>query len=99
MRKITKTTFKSFVKKNDGKLYIRRKYVARLNAGLYYQSNALDRGFQPAIKTDAGDYKGLTLLNRGNYFSEYEDEDFIGLQVYNWEGTWLVAIKKRGETE
>lgn len=98
MKKVTKATLKSFIKKNEGKLFIRSK--SSFDGMVDGCTNESDRGFKSASKANEYGkynlgYKGLWLVgSSGNYFNSYEDDKFVGIEVYNCCGNSIVAIEK-----
>ena len=95
--KITKATFKSFIKKNMKELYV----MKESNFDGMYDCVMLEKTkFMPVEITDK-----LNQYNYGvnsvwivggsnNYFSQYEDDNFIGLSYSNCCGSGIIAIKK-----
>ncbi len=98
MTKITKTTFKSFLRKNAGNLYILRKSSFSGMTDCVEQLE--NKGFEPIEATDrcienSLGISGLWLANGGrDYFTEYNSGQFSGFEVYNCCGTTIIA--KRG---
>jgi hypothetical protein len=95
--KITRATVKSFINKHD-ELFI--KEVSNFDGmidGLHYNSNP---GFRRAKKaTSNHDYnlgiKGAWFVGSSrDYFNKYEDDQFIGIEVYNSCGSFVIAKKK-----
>jgi hypothetical protein len=123
MKKTTKATFKSFLKKNEGNLFIqcagsfdgmsdcvefvpanKRKFVAlekKTLSDMDYRI-AEERGTSRERLEDCTfnspntlGYIGIWLVNSsGNWFKPYEDDQYIGFNVYNCCGEFTVAIKK-----
>jgi len=96
--KITKATFKSFLKKNEGKLFIKnRSDFDAMTDCVSYDDTAR---FIPVELTDkCPDHdlgiRGLWLVGQSrDYFTEYEDEQFKGIEVYNCCGTDIIAVLK-----
>lgn len=95
--KITKSTFKSFIKKNEGKLFIKisSDFNGCIDGVEYYK----DADFKPINKTGHESsnnmgYDGIWLVGSSrDYFEEYEDADFKGIRCYNSCGSFIVAIK------
>lgn len=123
MKKITKATFKSFVKKNEGKAFIQ--FVGSFDgmSDCVEYTPAAQRKFVPLQKDTVSEsdytygaeqgrtreevearffsdentlgYKGIWLVNNSrDYFRAYEDENFIGINVYNCCGNFTIAIPK-----
>lgn len=123
MKKITKSTFKSFLKKNEGKLFIQhegsfnsmsdsvefipaneRKFVELKKKTLSEMDYiiALTRGttreeleeYTFNSKNSLG-YEGIHLVGGSrNWFKTYENDQFIGIEVDNCCGSFIVAIQK-----
>jgi len=98
MTKITKTTFKSFIKKNAGKLYILTSTTfdgmvdGRMSTG--------QKTFQPITFTDVSaahtfGIDGVWLVGGSrDYFSALEGhEGFEGIECVNCCGKFAIAIK------
>lgn len=96
-KKITLRTIKSFISKNDGKIFIKRKSefdsmqdcVTSINGEFRLCSNA----------TSMNDYNlginGAWFVGQSrDYFESYEDDKFEGYEVYNCCGSFILAIKK-----
>jgi hypothetical protein len=98
MSKITKATFKSFVRKNEGKLLIR---VDGQFDGMTdcVQPNA-DARFVKAVVADRFHennvgVQGVWLVGgSGNFFRDYETATHKGIEVYNCCGSSVVAVAK-----
>jgi hypothetical protein len=97
MSKITKATFKSFMKKNEGSVLIRRESAFD---GMTDCVQA-DRGAS-FVKVSPADYpcannfgvQGVWLVGgSGNSFSEYNDGVHKGIHVYNCCGSFTVATR------
>ena len=99
MKKITKATFKSFIRKNEGKLYIMCK------SNFDSQDDCVrgneNRSFKLAIKKEEFTkntlgIKGIWLVGgSGNYFDKYEDENYTGIELYNCCGSQIIAVQKQ----
>ena len=94
---MTKTTFKKFLRDNVGKLYIKNEsdFDGMVDCVNYDQKAT----FQPVEKTDfmpdhSLEIKGLYLVGRSrDYFSEYNDGEYKGIEVDNCCGSDILAIK------
>ena len=96
MKKITKATLKSFVKKNKGQLFIN---VTSSFDGMTDGCESVKGGFRPEQTTDFEKntlgVKGIWLVGSSrDYFRPYNDEGFEGIEVYNCCGRFVVAVKK-----
>lgn len=98
MTKITKSTFKSFIKKNAANLYV--KHISSFDGMTDGVEAHKDAEFHPAVACDGqANYSlginGLWLVgNSRDYFAAYEDENFVGIEVSNSCGRSIVATKK-----
>ena len=96
-KKITKATLKSFVKKNAGSLYIKKK---RSFDGVVDGCIIIREGFSPVVSTQNNrehtlEITGAWLVNGSrDYFNAYQDDNFVGIEVYNCCGNFIIAIKK-----
>ncbi len=96
-KKITLATLKSFLRKNEGKLYINQKTNFDSMVDGCVSCNG---GFKPAEKTAHSidytlGYKNIWVVGRSNdFFKPYEDPNFEGIEVSNCCGRFIVAIKK-----
>ncbi len=100
MTKVTKATLKSFIRKNEGKLFIREK--SSFDGMVDGCTNECDRGFNQARKYEGTlredhnlGYHGIWIVgSSGNSFRAYNDDAFEGIEVYNCCGHFIVAVKK-----
>jgi hypothetical protein len=96
MRKITKATFKSFIKKNRDKLHIKITGILNpIEDGMDFKKSE----FEPAKSINKYlDYtlgiEGIYLVDfrRGNYFKPYKDDNFTGIEVSNCCTYFTVAV-------
>ena len=98
MKKITRATFKSFVKKNSDKLLIKSiSHFDGMTDGIEYSEKA---EFKPAERTEGNaDYTlgflGIWLVGRSaDYFELIDNEKYFGYYVYNCCGSFEVVIAK-----
>lgn len=97
MKRVTLATFKSFLRKNEGKLFIK---VKSEYDGMTDGIEQVKGDFVPAIKEDGNldntlGYKGVWIVRCGrDYFEKYEDDRFEGIEVSNCCGNFIVAVKK-----
>lgn len=97
MTKITRTTFKKFIRGNDGKLFIN---VRSKFDGMTDCVESCNGGFTPVEpSTRDAEYSlgiaGLWLVGSSrDYFTAYEDANFKGIEVYNCCGTQVLAVRK-----
>lgn len=101
--KITLSTVKSFVKKNENNLFINLKSSFD---GMTDCVEKCNNGFSPAKKDKtqsiSSDYFQATLgyegiwLVRGSrdYFQPFENERFLGIEVSNSCGSFIIATTK-----
>lgn len=97
MSKITLATIKSFIKKNEGKLYIKNE--STFDGMVDCVMPCRDTGWKLAEKSDNQAYhqgvKGAWFVGGSrDYFTPYEDKQFTGYEVYNSCGTFLLAVHK-----
>jgi hypothetical protein len=96
-KKITKATFKSFIRKNADMLFVNQKSSFD---GMTDGIESCHGGFQRAEFGEQHSehtlgLRGLWLVGGSrNYFDAYEDETFVGIEVCNCCGKSIVAIKK-----
>ena len=95
-KKITKATFKSFIKQNHDKLYV--KHCSQFDGmvdcvmpieGYFHRINPTTEHMEHSFGI-----AGLWLVGGRDYFSFYEDSNYIGINVYNCCGESIIAIKK-----
>ena len=97
MSKITMTTLKSFIRKNDGKLFIRTKSSFDGMTDCVQQCE--DRGWSAALPTDL--HNAHTLGIQGawcvggsrDYLSPVAEGPFIGFHVSNCCGSFDLAVR------
>lgn len=101
--KTTLRTFKSFLKKNEGKLFI--KLQSDFN-GMVDCVESSKGEFSEANKTDnynehnLGVDERIWLVGGGrDYFEPFENEEFTGIKGFNSCGSWVVAIRKETTTD
>jgi len=97
-KKITLATLKSFVKKNAEGLFInvRSKFDGMTDCVQNVGNQFTKAEIRPDINA------AYTLGIRGawfvgssrDYFSHFEDDTFIGIEVYNCCGRFILAVKK-----
>ena len=93
--KATKHTFNKLVKQNN--LFIKVKSAFN---GMIDGCETFNNGFEKAESTDhciknTYGINGAWLVNGGrDYFTHYENDTMIGLEVYNACGSFVLATKK-----
>ena len=96
-KKITRATIKSFVKKNFNNLYIKNltefdgmqdMTVANKNAE-FRKAVPTQRDFNYTLGVD-----GAYVLPNRNLFDPFENENYVGYNVWNCCGEFVIAIKK-----
>ena len=96
--KITLATVKSFIKKNAGKLFI--KVISDFDGmtdGLEFKKGAQFEKAESETRLveETLGIKGAWFVGQSrDYFSAYEDDQFIGIHVYNSCGSFDIAIEK-----
>ncbi len=97
-KKITKATFKSFIKKNRANLLV--KVESSFN-GMSDMVETVDDTFEPAINTNQYDsntcgISGIWLVGSSrDYFNTYEDDTYTGIHFNNCCGSGTIAIAKQ----
>jgi hypothetical protein len=97
MKKVTKSTLKSFIRKNEGKLFIRVK--SRFDGMVDGAIDSSDQAFSPCVSSNVhyehnmGIQGAWLVLGSRDYFTEYTDSKFAGIEVYNSCGHFVIAIK------
>jgi len=97
MAKITLATVKSFMKKNEGKLFVKAKsgFDGMVDCVMPIEGSS----FKPAqsaynpCKNNFG-LQGVWFVFGGDSCSAYEDDQFIGFNVWNCCGEFNIAVKK-----
>lgn len=96
-KRITKSTFKAFLKKNQGKLLInKRSQFDGMIDGVEYNR---DSKFVPCVPAEHVcdnnlGIQGVWLVNGSrDSFTAYDDGVFQGIYVYNCCGSFIVAVK------
>ena len=97
MSKITKATFKSFIKRNQGNLQIKvtSDYDPQVDGRVPYHGQE----FSPATATtewmeNSLGVKGVYLVGGSrNYFTPYEQDGYSGIRWSNCCGSGVLAVK------
>lgn len=98
MKKITLATVKSFIKKNKDRLYIQN--IKDFDGMIDGCRKCDDQTFKIA---KFGDDRAINTLDifgawfvgqSSDRFSPYEDENFLGISVYNCCGSFVLATQK-----
>ena len=98
-KKITRATFKSFIKNNKN-LFLNNKSSFD---GMVDGVMPIHDGFKPAVLTTRHEnsfkynlgIEGVWLVGSSrDWFRHYEDDQFIGIEVTNCCGDFILAIKK-----
>ena len=101
-KKITRATFKSFVKRNEGKLFIRNKTT--FDAMIDGVSSCGDQSFAPVeneeiISPYTLGIMGVWLVGQSrDYFTSFKQGEFEGIEVSNCCGNFIIAIKTEDKT-
>lgn len=97
MKKITRATLKSFISKHKNNLWCKplsgfdgmTDCIMPINSD-FAQVNSFDFN-----QTYSFNISQLWLVGDGrDYFTEYEDESFIGIKISNCCGSSIIAMKK-----
>lgn len=99
MAKITMATVKSFIRKNEGKLYIRTK--SSFDGMVDGVRDCPDRDWSLALAPDAGHNHSNQLGIHGawfvggsrDYLQPITDGEFTGFHVYNCCGSFDLAVR------
>ena len=98
MKKITLATIKSFIRKNEGKLFIRcRSYFDGMTDGTSYHKNPQFIPVQKAEYYDKYNF-GISgawfVYSSNNFYSAIDEGDFVGYSIGNCCKDFDLAIKK-----
>ena len=96
-KKITRATLKSFIRKNQGRLFlcVRSQYDAMTDG-----RESVNGGFVPAVPTDRWMTNSLGITgvwmvgNSRDYFSIHSDDEMEGISVSNCCGSFILAVRK-----
>lgn len=98
MAKITKTTIKSFIKKNFDNLYIKKtSHFDGMTDGVENIENPtfLKVEKDERIPENTLGVAGAWFVGQSrDYFYDYEDDNFKGYEISNCCGGFILAIKK-----
>ena len=92
MKRTTLATIKAFIRKNDGRLYLRN--LSDIGGAILSDQ----REFRPVKRTNQHQRNTLGIggawFVRGSrdHFAAYEDDDFQGFKVSNSCGSFILAI-------
>ena len=103
-KKITLATFKSWMRKNEGKILIN---VKSSFDGITDGCESRNGGFVPLSKVTVGycsdnnlGFSGVWLVFGGrDYFTSYEDFNHIGIATSNCCGRFILAVKKQAGSD
>ena len=99
-KKITKATFKSFIRKNEDKLMAKVKSsfdgmvdcVMPVN-GEWKKAERSD--WAERCKDNTLGFQQIWLVGQSrDYFNHYEDDKYIGIEWYNCTGSGIIGIEK-----
>lgn len=94
--KITRATFKSFIRKAGANLYV--KVTSDFDGMVDCVMECDDARFAKAKPTECQTNYTLGIsglwLSRDSYFGAYEDSQFTGIQYHNCCGSGVIAIRK-----
>jgi len=99
MKKITRATIKSFIKREqkNNNLYIKTKSSF---SGMTDMVEKVNDNFRQVDmvnfeRVNDFDIRGLWLVGHGgDLFNNYSDDNYIGYEIYNCCGTSIIAMKK-----
>jgi hypothetical protein len=98
-KRITRTTFKSFLAKNDGRLMVRVK--SKFDGQVDGCVDA-DNGFSDAQPSGRGESQNAYTFgiagvwcvgHGGDHYTAYAANGMTGIEVYNACGTFIVAVR------
>lgn len=97
-KKITLSTVKAFIRKNEGKLLIDVK--SKFDGMCDGVRSCGDRGFSPVQKSDGfkntlGIQGAWFVFQSRDYFSAFEKDGLKGIEVYNCCGSFVIAVDER----
>ena len=100
MKKITKATIKSFIKKNFDDLYISTR--SRFNGMIDCVDACQDQSFRKVEKdtrerfaNNSLDIKDAYFVGSSrDYFNVYDKDGFKGYEIYNCVGSFILAIRE-----
>lgn len=96
-RKITLATFKAWIRKNPGFLIMHKSSFDGMIDGISYDSRAEFKAPSSAAfpcDNNLG-YAGIWLVGGSrNSFDAYDKNGFVGIEVYNCCGSFVVAVRK-----
>jgi len=98
MKKITLATIKSFIRKNNNKLYIRT--ATTFDGMIDGCRECYNNGIEKAEPTDLNNKHTLGIGGAWfvgqsrDYFTAYEADGFTGYEIYNCCGRFYLLIKK-----
>ena len=96
-KRITKSTFKSFLKKNEGKLFVQSKssFDGMVDCVMPTDNKQFVRAEKAYHPCDNNfGIQGVWLVNGSrDSFTAYDDGVFQGIHVYNCCGSFIVAVK------
>ena len=97
MSKITKATLKSFVRNNSENLFVK---VSSSFDGMTDCVESVNGTYKKVtINPEKANcshtlgVSGIWLTNSKNYFSHYEKDGFVGIEVYNCCGCFVVVTR------
>ena len=97
IKKITRATIKSFIKKNEGSLFIKvRSTFNGMTDGVEETKDEFDEVVYTdrTVQYTMGITGAWFVGSSRDHFEAYEDDQFRGYIVYNCCGTFLLAIKR-----
>ena len=100
MKKITRTTIKSFIKKNFDDLYISTR--TRFNGMIDCVVACADESFHKVERdererfhdTSLGIKNAYFVGSSRDYFQPYDLDGFKGYEIYNCVGSFILAVKE-----
>lgn len=98
MKRITMATIKSFIKKNHGNLFlnIKSSFNGMVDGCDYHKGSQFEavEHTESFSNNKLGVQGAWFVRDGGDLLRAYEDEQFIGFDVYNCCGSFIIAVKK-----
>jgi len=97
VNRITKATFKSYVKKHKENLFINvtSKFDPMHDSCMQQYNGFIKATHDCKMIENSLGVNGIYLVEDSkNYFSFYEDDFFTGIKVYNCCGSFIIGVKK-----
>lgn len=97
MKKITKATVKSFIRKNEGKIYVKvQSSFDGMVDGIRFIEDQFEIAEKETVNTDhTFGIQGAWFVGHSrDYCRAYEDQNFVGYYIHNACGSFYLTTKK-----